>query len=59
MPTTYQVFEGRFRCGTRLVADHFYVAAENPETGRLTALATWPEIEEITHVRSFTDLEPA
>lgn len=59
MPTTYQVFEGRFRCGERLVADHFYVAAENPETGRLTALATWPAIEEIAHVRTFTDPEPA
>ena len=59
MPTTYQVFEGRFRCGERLVADHFYVAAENPETGRLTALATWPEIEEIAHVWTFTDPEPA
>jgi hypothetical protein len=54
--TTYYVFdvliEDVFGCPMR---DRVWVAGDNQETARLTALATWPKIRTIEFLKSVED----
>jgi hypothetical protein len=51
----YYVFNGSFKCGNRIYNDHLWVHANNQESARLAALATWPDVIDIQFERTVLD----
>ena len=57
MTTSYYGFDVTLRDAYGVTSDRVWVGATNQKTARLTALATWPQIETITFHKAIEDTD--